>query len=64
MKRIYVNVTDEQHDLLKARANRLGSTVSEEIRRAVAFGASTKDWNAVDWIGRQERSAVQEKAAE
>jgi hypothetical protein len=38
MKRIYVNVTEEQHDALKARAKRLGSTVSEEIRRAVASG--------------------------
>jgi hypothetical protein len=36
MKRIYVNVTEEQHDALKARAAGFGSTVSDEIRRAVA----------------------------
>jgi hypothetical protein len=47
MKRIYVNVTEEQHDALKARAKRLGSTVSEEIRRAVHLGlAATKPWKA------------------
>ena len=36
MKRIYVNVTEEQHDALRARAAGFGSTVSDEIRRAVA----------------------------
>ncbi len=47
MKRIYVNVTDEQHAGLKEQAKRLGSTVSEEIRRAVHLGlAATKSWKA------------------
>jgi hypothetical protein len=36
MKRIYVNLTDEQLAGLKARAKRSGAPVAEEIRRAVA----------------------------
>jgi hypothetical protein len=37
MKRIYVNVTEEQHDALKALGKPYGSTVSETIRRAIVF---------------------------
>ena len=44
MKRIYVNVTDEQHTALKQRAESAGSTVSEEIRRAVAAAVIKPAW--------------------
>jgi len=36
MNRVYVNLTDEQLAGLKARAERSGAPVAEEIRRAVA----------------------------
>jgi hypothetical protein len=56
MKRIYVNLTDEQAAALKARARETGVPQAEQIRRAItsALGDKTQRQQPVLFV-RQER---------
>jgi hypothetical protein len=57
MKRIYVSVTDYQYEALKKEAAHNGSTIAEEIRRAVLIST---------WFQQHERekASAEQKAAE
>jgi hypothetical protein len=63
MKRIYVNLTEEQSATLKARAKWRGCPVSEEIRRAVVLSNEMWDIAVARGLTQQKRSAKQIKAS-